>query len=197
MALKEAVEMAKKGLSYAKRTKYKEALAYYNKAITLDPNYAEGLFLRAAALIESGRYKEGLLDCDKAIAINQNLSEAWSKKALALFYLERIEDALAASTRASTLTYAPPSLATFSVSAGRPSSVNWPSAHASTIAIRAWSRHGNLIITGSTTVLPTSRPCNAGFARTGALVMISAAQSPLRSGMLAYARSSSSLTVAA
>ena len=54
MALREAVEMAKKGLSYAKRTKYKEALAYYNKAITLDPNYAEGLFLRASALIESG-----------------------------------------------------------------------------------------------------------------------------------------------
>ena len=37
MTAKEVVELLRKGLSYATRTKYKEALAYYNKALTLDP----------------------------------------------------------------------------------------------------------------------------------------------------------------
>ena len=37
MAVKEAVDLLKKGRAYAKRTRYKEAIAYYDKALSLDP----------------------------------------------------------------------------------------------------------------------------------------------------------------
>ncbi len=60
MALKEAIELLKKGHAYAKRTKYKEALGYYNRALSLDPRCAEGLFLRASIYIDTGKYKEAL-----------------------------------------------------------------------------------------------------------------------------------------
>ncbi|MFA4823596.1 MAG: tetratricopeptide repeat protein [Methanoregula sp.] len=103
MTVKEAVELLKKGLSYARRTKCKEALAYYNQALALDPDNPEGWYLRASLLIDAGKNREALSDCEKAIALNQNYSDAWSKKSLALYNLERYEDALLASTRASTL----------------------------------------------------------------------------------------------
>ena len=103
MTVKEAAELLKKGLSYARRTKYKEALAYYNKALALDPHNPEGWYLRASLLIDTGKSSEALSDCEKALALNQNYADAWSKKGLALYNLERYEDALLASTRASTL----------------------------------------------------------------------------------------------
>jgi Flp pilus assembly protein TadD len=103
MTVKEAVELLKKGLSYARRTKYKEALAYYNKALSLDPDNPEIWYLRASLLIDTGKSKEALDDCEKAIALDQNYAAAWSKKALAFSNLERFEEGLFASTRAASL----------------------------------------------------------------------------------------------
>jgi protein O-GlcNAc transferase len=103
MPVKEVLELLKRGHGYAKRTKYKEAMAYYDKALKLDPNYAESWYLRASVFIETGRPNEALSDCDKALALDQNYADAWSKKALALFNLERYEDAILASTRATML----------------------------------------------------------------------------------------------
>ncbi len=103
MTVKEAAEFLKKGHSYAKRTKYKEALAYYNKALSLDPNNPEAWYLRASVLIDTGKSQEALADCDKAIALDQNYAPAWSKKGLAYYNLEKFEDGLYASTRAASL----------------------------------------------------------------------------------------------
>jgi Flp pilus assembly protein TadD len=103
MTVKEAVELLRKGRAYAQRTKYKEAMAYYNKALEIDPKNPEGWYLRASVLIDTGKPGEALADCDKALSLNQNYSDAYSKKALSLFNLERFEDAVLAATRASTL----------------------------------------------------------------------------------------------
>ncbi len=103
MTVKEADDLLRKGFSYAKRTKFKEALPYYNKALSLDPNNPEGWYLRASLLIDTGRIKEGIADCEKAIALNQNYAPAWTKKALGLYNLEKYEESLYASTRAASL----------------------------------------------------------------------------------------------
>ncbi|MEI7648301.1 MAG: tetratricopeptide repeat protein [Methanomicrobiales archaeon] len=103
MTVKEAVELLRKGLAYAKRTKYKEALAYYDKALALDPKNPEGWYLRASVLIDTGKSKEALVDCEKAIALDQNYAPAWSKKGLAFYNLEKFQEGLFASTRASSL----------------------------------------------------------------------------------------------
>jgi Flp pilus assembly protein TadD len=103
MPVKEVIELLKKGKALAKRTKFKEAMAHYEKAITLDPKYPESWYLRASVFAETGRYKEAIADCDKAISLDQNYSDAWSKKGLVLYNLERFEEAVYASTRAATL----------------------------------------------------------------------------------------------
>ena len=103
MTAKEVVELLRKGLSYAMRTKYNEALFYYNKALILDPKNPEAWYLRASLLIDTGRSKEALDDCEKAIALDQNYAPAWSKKGLAFYNLEQFEEGLFASTRASSL----------------------------------------------------------------------------------------------
>jgi Flp pilus assembly protein TadD len=103
MPLKEGVELLKKGLAYAHRTKYKEAMAYYQKALLIDPNNPEGYYLRASILIDTGNSVEGLKDCESALALDQNHAAAWAKKGLALYNLERFEEGLTACTRAAAL----------------------------------------------------------------------------------------------
>ena len=82
MAVKEAVELLKKGRYYAQRTKFREAFAYYNKALALDPKNPEGWYLRASVLVDTGKHEEALADCDRALALNQNYSDAYINRAV-------------------------------------------------------------------------------------------------------------------
>jgi Flp pilus assembly protein TadD len=86
---KDVEQLIKKGRAYSTRTKYREALAYYEKALVLDPSNPEVWCLRAAAFIESGRNEEALKDCEHALSLNQNYADAWSKKGYALYNLGR------------------------------------------------------------------------------------------------------------
>ena len=103
MSEKESKELLRKGLTYARRTRFREAIIYYKKGISLNPKNPEGWFLMASALIETGNYTEALTYCDKAIELDPHYSDAWSKKGLALYHLERFEESLFACTRATTL----------------------------------------------------------------------------------------------
>jgi len=86
---KESEELLKKGHAYALRTKWREALVWYDKALSFDPNNPEAWYLRASVFIETGRNNEALADCERAITLNQNFAGAWSKKGHALYNLER------------------------------------------------------------------------------------------------------------
>ena len=97
---KEVEQLIKKGRAYANRTKYREALAYYEKALALDPSNPEIWCLRAATFIETGRNEEGLKDCEHALSLDRNYADAWSKKGYALYNLGRFEDAVLSCTRA-------------------------------------------------------------------------------------------------
>jgi len=103
MTAKEVIDLVKRGHTFATRTKYRDAIAYYEKALSLDPTYAEGWYLRASAFIEIEKIPEALADCERAIKLNPNYADAWSKKGLILYNLERFKDAVFACTRALAL----------------------------------------------------------------------------------------------
>lgn len=103
MTAQEVIGLLRKGRAYASRTRYREAIACYQKAVALDPANPEIFYFRAAVFIETGRNVDALADCEHALELNQNYAAAWSKKGHALYNLERYDDALFACTRALAL----------------------------------------------------------------------------------------------
>jgi Flp pilus assembly protein TadD len=63
--------------------------------VSIRPDDAEALNIRAAALLEQGRPQEALASCDRVLAIRPDFVEALNNRAVALGQLGRAEEALA------------------------------------------------------------------------------------------------------
>ena len=80
--------------------KPKDALQSYNKAIDLNPQYAEAYCNRGIPLQELGKQEEALLSFDKAIHFKPDFAQAYNNRGLVLQDLGRLEEAEAAYRRA-------------------------------------------------------------------------------------------------
>jgi len=58
--------------------RFAEAVASHDKALAINPNYAEAFLSRAAALRDLGRFEEALSSCDAAIAKGADSAEAFN-----------------------------------------------------------------------------------------------------------------------
>ncbi|MYK20125.1 FRG domain-containing protein [Candidatus Poribacteria bacterium] len=67
--------------------KYDEAIAYYDRAIDQDPDYAETYYERAQAKHYQEQYASAISDFDKFISLNPNYVEAYYYRAEAKFGL--------------------------------------------------------------------------------------------------------------
>ncbi len=86
-----------RGLVYRERGEYVKALVESEKAITLDPNYANGHVLHATLLYYAGRPEEGLEEMIKAIQLNPHHPHSYSFHiGQAYFVLRRYDEAIAA-----------------------------------------------------------------------------------------------------
>jgi tetratricopeptide (TPR) repeat protein len=70
------------------------AVADYDEALRIRPDYAEALVNRAVAWFDKGRFDRAVADCDRAIALRPNLAEAYNNRALAYYRLGRFDLAL-------------------------------------------------------------------------------------------------------
>ena len=76
------------------KRKYKEALAYLDEVISINPDLKLVWYSKGVVLHDLGR-KEDALECyDKAIAIDSDLEQAWNNKGVVLYNLGHKEDAL-------------------------------------------------------------------------------------------------------
>jgi tetratricopeptide (TPR) repeat protein len=80
-----------------------EALASYDRAIALKPDFAVAYSNRGSALQQMNRYEEALASYDKAIALNPSYAEAYSGRGNALQRMDRCEEALTSYDRAIAL----------------------------------------------------------------------------------------------
>ena len=84
------------GLVKINSKKYKEAIKNYDKAIKINPQFAEAYVNRGLAEAKLGQYKEAIQDYDKAIEINPQFAESYvnrvSVKAKLGQYKEAIKD---------------------------------------------------------------------------------------------------------
>jgi predicted O-linked N-acetylglucosamine transferase (SPINDLY family) len=79
------------------------AIAHYDRAIALAPDYFEAYNNRGAALNDLGQYDRALADCDAAIGLHPDNAEALMNRGIALRRLQRLDEALASVTRSIAL----------------------------------------------------------------------------------------------
>ena len=65
------------GCAFCETEQYAEAIAAFDKATKLDPNYCRAWSNRGNALCGIKRYAEALVSYDKAIAIQPDYHQAW------------------------------------------------------------------------------------------------------------------------
>lgn len=82
---------------------YTKALYAYNKAIQLDPTYAESYFWEGNILFALKQYDEARVDYEQAIHYEPNEPLFYHVKALTLTFLQQYEEALVLAEQAITL----------------------------------------------------------------------------------------------
>ncbi len=83
--------------------RYKEAIAAYDHAIALDPNYAAAYNNRGKAYLELKEYRLAIADYDRAIQIDPNYVKAYFNRGNAYSDLKWYQQAIADYTRAIAL----------------------------------------------------------------------------------------------
>lgn len=79
-------QLKTKGNELMTQAKYKEAIAYYTKAIELEPTNYIYYANRSAAHIHMKDYRSAIMDCEKSVSINEKYSKAWNRLGRALYY---------------------------------------------------------------------------------------------------------------
>lgn len=96
----EVMDLYSKGTILAARAEFREAISYYDKALSLAPNFADAWQKKGTAFYHLREYKEALSCFDKAIALNPANDAAWFNKALTLEALKRNNEAIFAYQKA-------------------------------------------------------------------------------------------------
>lgn len=86
--------------NYTASGRLDKAASCYDRAISLNPDFAEAWNNRAASLAKSGRLEQVLSDYDRAVSLNPDFAEAWSNRASACIKLNRFEEAISDCNRA-------------------------------------------------------------------------------------------------
>jgi len=88
------------GLALAALGRKEEAIAAYDKALEIKPDYHEAWNNRGTALSDLGRHEEAIAAYDKAIELKPDYDAAWYNRGTALSALGRHEEAIAAYDKA-------------------------------------------------------------------------------------------------
>ena len=83
-----------RGIAKHKLQQYDEAIKDYDKAISLDPNYAHAYFGRGVAKHKLQQYDEAIKDYDKAISLDPNDAHAYFGRGVAKDKLQQYTEAI-------------------------------------------------------------------------------------------------------
>ena len=90
-----ATDLYNRGNTLYNLSRFEEALAAYDRAISLRPDYAEVWQEKAKTLYELKKYRESQSAYDKAIELKPEYLEAWTGRGYALEKLQQSQDAIA------------------------------------------------------------------------------------------------------
>ena len=92
--------LSNRGITLHELKRFEEALASYDRALMLRPDYAEALSNRGVTLHELKRFEEALASYDRALTLRPDFAEALLNRGNTLHKLKRFEEALASYDRA-------------------------------------------------------------------------------------------------
>ncbi|OLP16366.1 hypothetical protein BST81_21490 [Leptolyngbya sp. 'hensonii'] len=95
-----AIDLYNQGKQKSDSGDYRGAIALYDQAIQLDPNFAGAYNNRGVALIELGDLKGGIADYNRAIQIGGNYSVGYANRGGVRFFLGDFKGALTDLNRA-------------------------------------------------------------------------------------------------
>lgn len=85
----------KRGLAYVSTRNYEQAMVDFNKAIALDPDYAEAYNNRSTAHLLMDNFGQAVVDCTQALKLAPDFVAAYVNRGIALTGLREYEQALA------------------------------------------------------------------------------------------------------
>src|SRR5439155_1269934 len=100
ISLRTKQEWLDEGYAFHNLKCYEEALAAYEQAIRLDPNYAMAYYNKGFVLSSRSRYEEALTAFEQTLRLDPNNAGAYCLKGNALSYFKRYEEALTALEQA-------------------------------------------------------------------------------------------------
>jgi tetratricopeptide (TPR) repeat protein len=95
-----AIGLYSQGNTLIQLQRYEDALAIYEKAADIKPNYPQAWYGQGRALFQLKKYQEALIAYDKAIQIEPDYLEAWTNRGFTLVSLKRYPEAMATFDKA-------------------------------------------------------------------------------------------------
>ena len=95
--------MVNYGNVLARLGRHTDAMASFDRALVIHPDFFEGQFNRASLLLEMRRPAEALAGFDRALVMRKEAPAAWNNRGTALRQLQRLDEALASYDRALAL----------------------------------------------------------------------------------------------
>jgi tetratricopeptide (TPR) repeat protein len=89
-----AVELNKKGWALHTLGRYNEAIQFYDRALKINPNYADTWNYKGISFYNLKKYDEAIQAYDRAIRINPNYAYAWNNKGCVFHTLGRYNEAI-------------------------------------------------------------------------------------------------------
>ncbi len=79
---------------------YKEAIQTFDKALEIEPQYANAWVNKGHTLIELKQYEDALVALNNALELDPKNAYTWNNKGMALFYLKEYDNAILAYNEA-------------------------------------------------------------------------------------------------
>ena len=87
-------ELIDKGFELYLAEKYEESIPYFDKVLSIEPDFAEVWYMKAVVLFELEKYDIAFSYLEKALEINPNYIKAINKQGLILSHQEKYEEAI-------------------------------------------------------------------------------------------------------
>ena len=87
-------ELIDKGFELYLAEKYEESIPYFDKVLSIEPDYAEVWYMKGVVLSELEKYDIAFSYLEKALEINPNYIKAINKQGLILSHQEKYEEAI-------------------------------------------------------------------------------------------------------